>query len=515
MRAEPTFATPRSPDRYSDGPAVGKGIEKWQGRRPTRWQQSQLDVALERVDGPGSPYAYDEVIAIVGRRCGKTVTAFGVPLVRALAGPVVLPNGRRLPFRGVHVAQNISMAQQRFAEDLVGPYRRRFTDEAWKGGVKDLRSNGNTRLLIDPRRLKLVDDAEKRGIASEIRVLAPTGNSARGAGVFHRTYDEELTYLLERGQELAEAGRPTMAELQGFAQTWHVSNIKKDTDQRFYLWHQREKGRAAVRADRRDGICYVEYSLPPGVDPDDEREWWRYYPALGDGIVNIKQLRRDKEEFETMNRDGGGAFFAEYLGRWPDENETGVAGWKAIQLGDYLEALTELEQPADVPAVIGVDVDPFYRSSTITACVQIPDGPALLEVLDHRPGTEWVRDAVLSFAGDVVAISVDDYGGGRALLDELERLPLVADKLVTTKGQDLYAACYAFEARLRDHSLKIRKSDYHERLTTAAAAAERTPGRSWQWERRVNPSQTPLMSATLALWALDHRPADEPAPAIF
>ena len=512
MRAEPTFATQRSPDRYSDGPAVGKGIEHWQGRRPTTWQQYQLDVALERVDGPGSPFAYDEVIAIVGRRCGKTVTSFGVPLIRALAGPITLPNGRRLPFRGVHVAQNISAAQQRFAEDLVGPYRRRFADESWKGGVRDLRSNGNTRLVIDPRKSKMIDDAERRGIASELRVLAPTGNSARGAGVFHRTYDEELTYLLERGQELAEAGRPTMAELMGYAQTWHVSNIKRDTDHRYYLWHQREKGRAAVRADRRDGICYLEYSMPPGVDVDDEREWWRYYPALGDGIVGIQQLRRDREELEKL---GPGSFAAEYLGRWADENETGVAGWKAIQLADYVAALTDLEQPADVPAVVGVDVDPFFRSSTITAAVTLPTGDTLLEVIDHRPGTEWVRDAVLELADGVTAIGVDDYGGGRALLDELERLPLVAEKLVTTRGTDLYAACYGFESRLRDRTVKIRRSDYHERLTTAAAAAERTVGRSWQWERRVNPSQTPLMSATLAVWALEHQPDPIPDSEIF
>lgn len=514
MRAEPTFATQRSPDRYTDGPAVGKAIERWQGRRPTRWQQYQLDVALEHVDGPASPYAYDEIIAIVGRRCGKTVTAFGVPLVRALAGPVQLPNGRRLPFRGVHVAQNISAAQQRFGEDLVGPYRRRFSDDAWRSAVRFLQSNGSTRLVVDPRKTKLIDDAEKNGIASEIRVLAPTGNAARGAGVFHRTYDEELTYLLERGQELAEAGRPTMAELQGFGQTWHVSNIKKDTDQRHYLWHQREKGRAAVRADRRDGICYLEYSLPPGVDPNDEREWWRYYPALGDGIVGIQQLRRDREEFETMNRDGGAAFFAEYLGRWADENETGVAGWKAIQQSDFVAALTDLEQPEDADAVIGVDVDPFFRSATITAAVQAGD-VLLLEVIDHRPGIEWVRDAVLELADGVVAIGVDAYGPGLSLLEELQRLPLIAEKLVVTKGQELYAACYGFEARLRDRTVKIRKSDYHERLTVAAAAAERTPGRQWQWERRVNPSQTPLMSATVAVWAYEHRPAPVPDSQIF
>jgi hypothetical protein len=325
--------------------------------------------------------------------------------------------------------------------------------------------------------------------------------------VFHRTYDEELTYPLERGQLLASAGRPTMAELFGQAQTWHMSNVSKEVDEHYFLWHQRQAGRKAVAADRRDGICYIEYSMPPGTDPNDEAEWWARYPALGEQLVGIEQLRRDREVFEGIHHDGGAAFFAEYFGRWADENETGAAGWKAIQLQDYLDALTdELEQPEDLPAVIGVDEDPFYRSSTITSVVQLPDGPMLLEVIDHRPGTEWVAERVLELVDDVDAIGIDDYGPGHALLDELQRLPLVADKLVTTQGQDFSAACYGFEAKLRDRSLKVRKSDYHERLTNAAAAAVRTPGRSWQWERRVNPSQTPLVSSTLAVWALEHRP---------
>lgn len=514
MRAEPTYATPRSPDRYTDGPAVGRGIERWQGRRPTPWQQAQLDVALERVDGPGSAFAYDEVIAIVGRRCGKTVTSMGVPLIRALAGPVLLPNGRRLPFRGVHVAQNISAAQQRFAEDLVGPYKRRFSDEAWDAGVRDLRSNGNTRLVVDPRRHKRIAEAEKLEIASELRVLAPTGSSARGAGVFHRTYDEELTYLLERGTELAEAGRPTMAELQGHGQTWHVSNIKRDTDRRYFLWHQREKGRAAVAAGRRTGVCYLEFSIPPGEDPGDERNWWKHYPALGDGIVNIQQLRRDREEFSALP-DGVAGFYAEYLGRWADENDTGVSGWAAINVDDYLASLTDDPQPDDAPAAIGVDIDPYGRSSTITAAVADAAGRPLLEVIDHRPGSDWVLDRVVELAGDVAAIGADDFGPMHDLVLSLRELPATRDRLVVTSGQDFYAACYNIEAAWRERRIGIRRSDYHESLTFSAAAAERSGIRAWQWVRLVSTSQSPVISATLALWALQHRPVIAPPSEIF
>jgi hypothetical protein len=516
VQAEPTYATRRTPSRWTDGGIVAESIERWLGRRPTPSQRFELDVALERVDGPGSPYAYDEVIIIKGRRCGKTVTSFGVPHARALNGPVTLSNGRVLPFRAVHVAQNLTSARQRFAEDLVDPYRQRFTDAGWASAAEYRRGAADTALLLDPRSRKDIERAKIDRVASEIRVLAPTPSAARGAGVFHRTYDEELTFDLERGQELAAAGRPTMAELQGQAQTWHMSNISRDTGPRHFLFAQREKGRRHVAAGSTTGVCYVEYSIPPGVELDDEREWFRYYPALGEGLVGIAQLRRDREEFEEINRDGGAAFYAEYLGRWADENDTGSSGWEAIRESDFAAALVdELAMPDDVDVVLGVELDPFFRSATITAAAQIDPDTVLVEIVDHRPDTEWVLDALLQYAGAAAAVCVDAYGPGLALLEKLERMPVFSDRLVVTRGGDFYAACYGFESGLRDRSLKIRRSDYHERLTAAAAAAQRTTGRSWGWQRQVNPPQTPLVSATLAVWALSHAPTPADVSRIF
>lgn len=514
MPAEPTYATARTPERYSDGPAVALAIARWLGRRPTHTQQSLLDVALERVDGPGSQFAYDEVIAVIGRRCGKTVTTFGVPLARALAGPLHLPNGRTLPFKATHTAQNLTSARQRFTEDLVEPYRRRFDPDVWDRAVEFKKAAADTTLTLDPRAgmaTKNLAAARDRQIAAELRVLAPTPSSARGAGVAHLTFDEALTYTADRGAELQAAAGPTLTEMQGHGQQWTVSNISTATDHTMHLYGLRDKGRQAALDDRRDGVCYVEYSVPPGTDPDDESSWWRYYPALGDGIVGIRELRRDREKF------GQDAFAAEYLGRWPDENPTGRSGWAAITLDDWQRARTDDAMGDDAPAVLGVDIDPFGRSSSIVAASRRPDGRpgVLVEVLDHRPGSGWVEAALLDYAESAAAIAVDDYGPGHDLIGRLEELPLTAGKLVTTRGQDLVAACYALDAAIREHALIWRASDFHVALTDAAAAAQRTAGRSWQWERRVATSQTPLVGATLALWALGHRPATSPDSAIY
>jgi hypothetical protein len=506
MRAEPTYATQRTLERHTDGPTIALAIMRWLGRRPTPWQQAALDVALERVDGPGSPFAFDTVINIVGRRCGKTVNAFGVPLGRGLAGPVHLPNGRVLPFKATHTAQNLTSARIRFQKDLVEPYERRFNALEWSRGVAFKRAAADTVLLFDPRRgksRKNLAQAIRRQRASEIRVLAPTPNNARGDGVMHITWDEALTYTLERGQDLAEAARPTLAEMHGYAQSWTVSNVSLGTDERMYLWHLRQRGRAAVEADRREGLCYVEFSLPPGEDPLDERAWWRYYPALGDGIVGIAQLRRDLEEF------GVDAFAAEYLGRWPDENTTGVPGWDTIAEADWTSARTLDEAPPAVPAAIGVDLDPYGRDASIVAATARPDGVdgSLWEVLDNRPGSGWVLEAVRRLAGDVDAIGVDDYGPGHDLLAQLAEDPLVEAKLVPTTATDFAAACFAADADLREHRQQWREAAYHEALTKSAAAAQRTTGKGWQWERRVAVPQSALVAATLASWALDHAPS--------
>lgn len=509
MRAEPTYATARTPSRYTDGPAIGLAIARWMGRRPTRWQQAVLDVGLEHLDGPGSPFAYDEVVVIVGRRCGKTVMVFGVPLGRALAGPVTLPNGRVLPFKATHTAQNLSQARLRFQKDLVEQYRRRFNDLQWKRGVDFKRGAADTALTLDPRRglsRKNLAQAVLAARASEIRVLAPTPANARGDGVMHINWDEALTYTLERGQELTQAANPTMAEMHGMAQSWTVSNISLGTDDRMHLWHIRQRGRAAVRAGRTTGMCYIEFSLPPEEDPGDERTWWPHYPALGDGIVGIAQLRREIEKLGGLD-----PFAAEYLTRWPDENDTGVAGWDTIMLADWTAARTEAEAPPDVAAAIGVDLDPYGRTASIVAATPRPDDldGVLWEVLEHHAGSGWVAEAVRSLAAapGTVAVGVDDYGPNHDLADQLAADPVIAAKLIRTASTDFAAACFATDADLREHRALWRAAAYHEALTESAAAAQRTPGKAWQWERRVAVPQSALVAATLASWALAHAPA--------
>lgn len=450
-----------------------------------------LDVGLERIDGPGSPWAYHTVDVIVGRRGGKTITLMGVPLFRALCPPVTLDNGKVRPFIGAHTAQNLVKARQRFMKDLVEPYRSTLTPSQWQAAHNLRSAISETALTIDPRNAA-------SPMAAVINVFAPTISSVRGDGLMHLGFDEALVFTNQRGEELMAAARPTLAEMRGHGQMWRSSNVTRMNGPTTWLWQIKERGRAAVESDSREGVAYFEFSIPDDEDPADENNWWKYHPALGDGLLRVDELRAD------FLPDGLGLenAAAEYLGRWP--GALTIKRWSALIEASFMAAGADTAPMPDGPAALAVDIDPFGRSSSIAAAVS--GTPDVVEVIDHRPGDAWVLDAVLQLAARAEVIAVDDYGPGHDLLARLGELPSVAHKLLPIRSADFIAACYTTEAAIRERTLRWVPSDFHQRLVEAASAAERTPGRSWQWERRVGVSQAPLVAITLARWAATHRP---------
>jgi hypothetical protein len=484
----PTFRTARTDSRYTDGPRAGRLIARKTGKVTSRWQQYVLDVGLERVDGPGSPFAYSTVDVIVGRRCGKTISLMGVPLFRGMAGPVQLDTGAVIPFVAAHTAQNLIKARQRFMKDLVEPLQNSMSPAVWTAGHNLRSAIGDTSLTFDPATTGK-DWRLKR--ASQIGVFAPTISAVRGDGLLHLGFDEILVFTARRGAELMAAARPTLATLRGHGQIWRASNVTMMNDRTTWLYEIRERGRANIAADLRRGSAYFEFTIPEDADVTDERVWFDHYPALTDGLIRPDELRDDLAEL------GIGHFGAEYLGRWP--GEIAIRLWSAITEADFVAARSTEPFPDDAPAVLGVEIDPFGRSSSIAAAT-----PDVVEIIDHRPASDWVLDRVRDLAGRVAFVVVDDYGPGHDLAQRLADIPEITAKLRPLRGPDVTSACYTFEAGLREQSVRWIASDFHERLRDAAAAAERTPGRAWQFERRVPISQSPLMAAVLARYAAAH-----------
>src|SRR6185312_11968459 len=154
------------------------------------------------------------------------------------------------------------------------------------------------------------------------------------------------------------------------------------------------------------GSAYFEFTIPDDADPADEQVWWDHYPALADGLIRPDELRVDLTEL------GVGHFAAEYLGRWP--GEVAILSWSAINEDDFEAGKTTVPFPKDAPAVLGVEIDPFGRSSSIAAATA-----NVVEIIDHRPGSDWVLDRVRELAHRADIITVDDYGPGRDLAGRL------------------------------------------------------------------------------------------------
>ena len=494
----PTFKTRPTPGRYSDGRAVGAILAGKLRRPPTRWQDYVLRVSLERLDGPGSPLAFPLVIVIVGRRCGKSSTLFGVPLARALDGPILLDNGKRVPFTGSHMAQNLVKATERFSKDLVQPLEHSMSAAMWAAGYHQSSALGNTYLKLDPATRG--KNWRSRN-ASTINVVAPTISSVRGDGLAHITIDEFLVFNAVQGQQMMAAAAPTAADLRGHAQMVLTSNISMLSGSRSWMRVMRDLGRAAVADDMRQGIAYFEFTIPDDADPLDESIWPEYYPAIGDGLVRPEELRSEL----STGRMTPESFAAEFFGRWPGDNV--VTAWQAIGRADW-EAVAAHDLVELVPnaiTAIGVDLDPFGRSASISAARLGPDGETIeVELVDHRPGTAWVAD-VLRGMRAVPAIGIDDYGPGHDLIFALSDTPEIAERIIATKAIDFSAACYVIDARIRERRLAWRQSSLYDTATSSVSAAQRTSGKAWQWERRVGVTQTPLVSATLAVHALTRR----------
>ena len=376
----PRFATKRDPSRYSDGPRVGAGLAQL-GRPPKPSQQEALDVALERLDGPRSRWAYSEIIWIVGRRWGKTLTEMGIPLTLALDGPLTLPDGRRIPYRAAHTAQNLVRARERFLEDLAEPYIATVPERLRRTRTDLLINIASTSLTLDPIDVTSPD-------AAMIQVYAPTVTAMRSAGLAHICIDETLVFDAEKGGNLLAAARPTMATMKGLAQMWLLSNV--GTVMGTWLPELRDRGRAAVTSGVREGTCYLEYSMPDDADPADEDVWWQCYPSLAEGLVDIRELR---EDLRILGLD---AFAAEYLNRWP----AGDVGTPVLDPNTWLRLVRpDARIVPGSPMAGGVDVTPDGQDLMIVACGHDTAGRWVVEVAEHLPfaGQRLIADQLIAW----------------------------------------------------------------------------------------------------------------------
>ena len=336
----PSWATKRSPERRTFGPAVARLAERM-GRPFMPWQQQVADTALE-VDAQGR-YCYRLVVVTVPRQSGKTTLFSAVGEHRAL----VLPGGRVW-----YTMQTGQDARDWFLNEHV-PLLTPFD-----GQLTVYRGAGSER-------------ARWRSSGGIFRPFPPRPDALHGKTSDLVVVDEAWAFDPDRGRDLDQAIVPTQATRPG-AQVWKLSTA--GTDLSTWLLSSLELGRKAVQADRREGLAYFEWSCPEDLDPCQPASWPRFHPALGRTISADAM----SAALELLGPDD---FARAYGNRWIH------TGGRIIPLDRWLGA-ADLEQqlPRAGGLVLAFDVALDRSDAAIVACWRGPDGAAHLEVSDRRPG---------------------------------------------------------------------------------------------------------------------------------
>lgn len=247
-------------------------------------------------------------------------------------------------------------------------------------------------------------------------------------------------------------------------------------------------------------------------DRADVRTWQRVNPALGIRI-RVQAVRR---ELATMRPD---LFNRERLGvgDYPAQAEE---TWQVIDEATWRALRVRQSDLAD-PVAFSIDTTPERSHTSISVAGRTGHDDRHVEVVQHRPGTDWVIDwAVERDEKWSPCVWVIDEGGPAGSLAAELRKRLKArgrDHLVVApKVRELTQACGQFYDRTQAGSLQ--HLDQAPLATALAGAMKRDVGDAWLWSRRSDGVDvSPLVASTYALWGWEqyHDVEPEGAPNLW
>lgn len=476
------WATARSPDRPTYG-AAADALATALGTPLLPWQRQVADVALELA--PDGSWFFRDVLLSTPRQSGKTT----------LLGPVFLHRCLTVPG-----AQTWLTAQRRqAARDTWLQVVQRVRQSALGPRAQVRESNGGEALTVPG--------------GGTFRVFAPAEDALHGTANAAVAVDEAWSFSAQQGAQLLQAILPTFSTTGG--QLWVVSTA--GTADSAWLRGMVDAGRAAVDSGRRAGTAYFEWSLSDDAAAVVEAGLGRdatplarraaldaveaAHPAAG------HTLRRDALE-QAMSRMAPGEFLRAYGNRWTEASESEIPGhvWARQRAVSW-------PQPAPGQLALGYDVALDRSDAAVAAAWRGPDGTVRVDLIDHRAGAGWLpaRLGELAAAWRPVGTGHDRGGPAQDIADQAKREGLA---LVPTTAREYAAACAAFLAAVLDGRLLHPGAPSLDRAV--AVAATRPLGDAWAWSRRgSSASISPLVAATVALWALDHSPPPTPAPVIY
>lgn len=447
------------------------------------WQRQVVDVATELM--PDGSWAYRDIVVTVPRQAGKTT----------LLGP---KNIHRMLTRE-DVQCWLTAQKRQDARDIWGDIAKRVRKSPLASLFEVRRSNGSEALTAPT--------------GSTLRVFAPTEDALHGKANESVDVDEAWAFDAAHGVELEQAILPTFTTTGG--QMWLVSTAGHGGSTWLRGWV--ERGREAVDSGVREGIAYFERSLDDAQSlivttglADDASLAERaaaFDTVVANHPANGYTLRRDVIEKQaaspTMTADG---FLRAYGNVWTSTVDRVIPEhlWLARKVPAW-------PAPAPGSVALGFDVAIDRSDAAILAAWRDrPTGPMRYQVVEARPGDEWLVRRLLELRDRwrPIAIGHDDSGAARDIGDELRRGGV---DLVATTSRDLAAACAGFLSAVRNGRMEHLGQPALDDAVEVAATRPVLDG--WAWSRRTSAgSIAALTAATVAGWAFDHRPPPAEKP---
>jgi len=499
LTCPPRWGMPRRPHFPTLGPRVG-AVMAALGTPPMPWQRYELDVAGEVNPATGT-MAYGRVGLSVMRQMGKTALAFAIITHRPLAWP------RQ---RTMYSAQNGTAAESRWREEYLplvesSPFADRIKGRKSKGAMGADWDNGS------------------------IANLASSSDSSGHGPPLDLGFIDEL--FSQKDNRMEQAMSPAMLT-RGMSQLWWAS--AGGTEASVPLNEKRAAGREIIeefwREFERDGwrsegilwpsTLYTEWSAPVDKDGvllaprDDEATWLANMPAVcpdppcrcdPDGVwhhtATIAKVRGELEALRKQPEDFDRAFLnITRKSTPPVDPNVPTREWPAC---------VEVRSRRGVELAFAADVTPLRDHAAIGVYSPRADGLGHIEVIDHRPGYEWVVGAFLRLRElwDPLGFGLDIKGpGGKTLAELLIRAGIArpADPERPKRGElyvpdaaDVATACGDIASDVR--AGKVRHIDQAPLNVAIEGTQSRPLGDAFAWARRNSVSDiAPWCAVTLA-----------------
>ena len=408
------------------------------------WQEVYLREALS--EAPSGLWAATECGLAVPRQNGKG----DLIMARQLVGLYLLGEGL-----GVHTAHEFRTAYEHFLRI-----------------VNVIENNPDLDGKVARIRRGAGDQAVELKTGERLRFIARSAGSGRGMSGDVVYLDE--AYALT--QTMMGALLPTLSARPN-PQVWYTSSAARSTSLVFHSIGRRG------RAGSSDRLLWAEWACDPDCDPSDRREWAKANPAYGYRISELSvQTEHDALAPEEFARERLGI---------PESTDGGVS---IIPM----ELWASLAQPYEMTgwASLALDVAPDGRWASVCAVQTDSDGVAHVEVVDRRPGTDWVVGRCSDLSARFkcpIAVAVN----GPAVTF-LSALTLSGVDVLEVSGVDAMRAAGAFVQAVLNKQIRHLGSPALQAAITGAT--RRVSGDLFSWSRASSAVDiTPLVAASLAL----------------